>query len=63
MLTMICVGQIILALEFMILKNLDKNNLILQEKIKYFNQKFLIAKIRKLNNKFQDQVLMKLKYQ
>ena len=60
---MICVGQIIQAPEFMIMKNLGKNNSIQLEKIKYFNQKFQIAKIQKLNNKFQDQVLMKLKYQ
>ena len=63
MLTTICVGQIIRAQEFMIMKNLGKNNSIQQEKTKYFSQKFQIAKIQKLNNKFPDQVLMKLKYQ
>lgn len=60
---MICAGQIIQAQEFMIMKNLGKNNSIQQEKTKFFSQKFLIAKIQKLNNKFLDQVLMKLKYQ
>lgn len=60
---MICAGQIIQAQEFMIMKNLGKNNSIQQEKTKFFSQKFLIAKIQKLNNKSLDQVLMKLKYQ